>query len=138
MAAGVPLDYVIRDGVVCCCGPLHGRFARCVGSASPFAESLGLASKRPKRVYFDRQSEDPELFNFFLIDRGTVKGRGKQPFTQADIDGCADCGHIGEARRYCEAHRALARFNVLQAALTDYTMTTMDLVMAEHGIDLTV
>lgn len=135
----LPDGVVIRDGVFCCCGPLHGRFARCVGSESPLAEKFGFKQHKPSRSWGSQSIEtSPADFNFFLIDDDVIAARGKRPFTQAEVDDCGDCGHIHQARRYCQRHRALATWNVLTAAKVNFTMTRIDLIMAERGIDLTV
>lgn len=137
---GTTINAVIRDGVLCACGPSHGVFAECVGSRSPAAELLGLSNtRRPATaVYRYSNDDDPAIWNFFLIGRDDVVGRGSRPFNNADIQECADCGFVGHARRYCDTHRALARFNVLEKAQSDDMMTTLHLMVAERGIDLTV
>jgi hypothetical protein len=137
------LDYVIRDGVLCCCGPLHGKFARCVGSESPFAESLGLVSKRRNRQSTPRQPKPKLRSTAFSIADDVLKSRRRRiRITRQQIQDCPDCTTIHDAAWYCERHRELAVQNVLSASKTDpdlHRCGSLLLLLAErYGVDLTV
>lgn len=136
----IPLThgYVVRDGVLCGCRDLHGRFDRCVGSASAYAEWLGLLG--PRAVAPRRRAARPEKTNpvdsGLAIEPREFKRIRDLPFGQADVEACGDCRIIHEGWQYCEAHRELAVQNVLKAARTNLSISSLHLMVAERfGLD---
>lgn len=135
--------WVVRGGVLCGCGPRHGRFARCVGSESPMAEAMGLAGKPSPARPAKRDRDSKHVYQtMWHVSNRTIRAKRKTiTFTVADTDACPDCIMIHQAPKYCDAHRELAIQNVLTKVASDAAASrcgSLLLMVAErHGIDLT-
>lgn len=127
IAAQIPV--LIRDGHYCLCGDLHGRFARCVGSARPLDGRPGESPRRRERVSTTR-GRDAQLY-FPMPTR-----RLPAAINQAVIDSCDGCGPFAEAFYYCEAHRSEAIRKVLLASRKSDGVISLHLMLAERGYDI--
>ena len=122
----VDVQIVLRNGKVCACGPLHGKFSRCVGSASQDA----APAPRPRPRRDSPQARTAQ--EFFPLP----KRRLPVAVPQADIDACDKCGPFEQAFYYCERHRRQAIRNVLLAGRKSGGVISLHLMMAENGYDI--
>lgn len=124
------IPVLIRDGHYCLCGDLHGRFARCVGSAA--------APDRPRKTSAPRERSRPGTFNQQVAQEyfPLPKRRLPKRVPQAAIDACDGCGPFHEAFYYCETHRSQAVRNVLLAGRKSGGIISLHLMMADKGYDI--
>jgi len=124
------IPVLIRDGHYCLCGDLHGRFARCVGSAT--------TPGRPRTPSRRSEPSAPGTFNqqvaqdYFPLPKRRLPKR----IDQQVIDACDGCGPFEEAFYYCEAHRSQAVRNVLLAGRKSGGVISLHLMMADKGYDI--
>ena len=122
----VEVPVLRRNGRLCMCGDLHGRFARCVGSASEDEVKPPRPRKAPDHPAARTAQE------FFALP----KRRLPVAVPQADIDACSGCGPFEDAFYYCETHRRQAIRNVILAGRKSGGVISLHMMMAENGFDI--
>lgn len=117
-------DLLLRDGKFCGCGPQHGVFPRCVGSETQ-------DKSRPARRRVPRERRQPAEVWFPV-----PAGRLPREVPADEVAACDDCGPYHEAFRYCVAHRRQAVRNVRLANRRRHDVTSLHLMLADHGFDI--